>query len=190
MPQDSDIIVIGCGNVLFKDDGYGPIVINILQKVLNDESDYYDPAITDFVDNEFNKEILKEINEKVEGKTLPDGVQFVDGGTAAPTNFFPLYTDYNWKKLIVVDVVEFDGEPGTVDIFDPSVMQQGKYDNPHGMTVEDPLREISQSNCEVVIVGCKPAEIPTPDIDMGLTEPVERAIPKTIDIILKEIGVK
>ena len=108
MPYDSDIIVIGCGNVLFKDDGYGPIVINILQKVLNDESDYYDPAITDFVDNEFNKEILKEINEKVEGKTLPDGVQFVDGGTAAPTNFFPLYTDYNWKKLIVVDVVEFE----------------------------------------------------------------------------------
>ena len=44
--------------------------------------------------------------------------------------------------------------------------------------------------CEVVVVGCKPAEIPTPDVDMGLTEPVEKAIPKTIDIILNEIGVK
>jgi coenzyme F420 hydrogenase subunit delta len=189
MPYDSDIIVIGCGNVLFKDDGYGPIVINILQKIFNDQNDYYDPAITDFVDNEFDKEILNEISEKVEGKTLPDGVQFVDGGTAAPTNFFPLYEDYDWKKLVVVDVVEFDGEPGTVDTFDPSVMQHGKYDNPHGMTVEDPLHEISQK-CEVVIVGCKPAEIPTPDIDMGLTQPVEKAIPKTIDIILNEIGVK
>ena len=189
MPYDSDVIVIGCGNVLFKDDGYGPIVINILQKLFNDQNDYYDPAITDFVDNDFDKEILKQIEEKVDGITLPDGIQFVDGGTAAPTNFFPLYEEYDWKKLIVVDVVEFNDEPGTVEIFDPSVMQQGKYDNPHGMTVEDPLREISQK-CEVVIVGCKPAEIPTPDIDMGLTEPVERAIPKTIDLILKEIGVK
>jgi len=189
MPYDSDIIVIGCGNVLFKDDGYGPVVINILQKVFNDKKDYYDPAVTDFVDNEFDKEILKQIGGKVEGITLPDSIQFVDGGTAAPTNFFPLYTEYDWKKLIVVDVVEFNAEPGTVDIFDPSVMQKGKYDNPHGMTVEDPLQEISQK-CEVVIVGCKPAEIPTPDIDMGLTEPVEKAIPKTIDIILKEIGVK
>ena len=29
---DSDIIIIGCGNILFKDDGFGPILINILQK--------------------------------------------------------------------------------------------------------------------------------------------------------------
>ena len=189
MPYDSDIIVIGCGNVLFKDDGYGPIVINILQKYFNDEKDYYDPAVTDFVDNEFDKDVLKEIEEKVKGVKLPEGVQFIDGGTAAPTNFFPLYDQYDWKKLIVVDVVEFNDEPGTVELFDPNSMQKGKYDNPHGMTVEEPLQEISQK-CEVVIVGCKPAEIPTPDIDMGLTEPVERAIPKTIDLILKEIGVK
>ena len=189
MPYDSDIIVIGCGNILFKDDGYGPVVINVLQKYLNDTNDYYDPAVTSYVDDEFDKEILNEIEEKFEGITLPDRVQFIDGGTAAPTNFFPLYEEYDWKKLIVVDVVEFNAEPGTVEIFDPEVMQKGKYDNPHGMTVEDPLREIAQK-CEVVIVGCKPAEIPTPDVDMGLTEPVEKAVPKAIDIILKEIGVK
>ena len=189
MPYDSDIIIIGCGNVLFKDDGYGPVVINILQKCFDDKKDYYDPAITSYVEDEFDKGILNQIENTIEGVTLPDNIQFVDGGTAAPTNFFPLYSDYDLKKLIVVDVVEFDAEPGTVDVFDPNVMQKGKYDNPHGMTVEDPLREIAQT-CEVVIVGCKPAEIPTPDIDMGLTEPVMKAIPKTIDIILKEIGVK
>ena len=91
--------------------------------------------------------------------------------------------------MIVIDVVEFNAEPGTVDTFDPNIMKIGKYDNPHGMTVEEPLQKISEK-CEVVVVGCKPAEIPTPDIDMGLTEPVEKAIPEAIDIILKEIGVK
>ena len=89
----------------------------------------------------------------------------------------------------MLDVVEFDAEPGTVDSFDPMIMEKGKYDNPHGLTVEEPLQEIAQK-CEVVVVGCKPALIPTPDVDVGLTEPVEKAIPKAIDIILKEIGVK
>ena len=189
MPYDSDIIVIGCGNILFKDDGFGPIVINILQKYANDKNDYYDPAVTAYVEDEFDKDVLAQIKEKFEGIELPERIQFIDGGTAAPVNFFPLYEDYDWKKLIVIDVVEFDAEPGVVDTFDPTIMKIGKYDNPHSMTVEEPLQKIAEK-CEVVVVGCKPKEIPTPDIDMGLTEPVEKAIPKTIDLILKEIGVK
>ena len=189
MPYDSEIIVVGCGNVLFKDDGFGPVVINILQKFAEDKNDYYDPAVTDYVENEFDRDVLNQIKEKFENIELPNSIQFVDGGTAAPTNFFPLYNEYNWKKLIVIDVVEFDAEPGCVEVFDPNIMQKGKYDNPHGMTVEEPLQEISKK-CEVVVVGCKPALIPTPDVDLGLTEPVIKAIPKTIDLILKEIGVK
>ena len=189
MPYDSDIIVVGCGNILFKDDGFGPILINILQKYFDDKNDYYDPIVTSYVEDEFDKDILSQIQEKFEAITLPDGVQFVDGGTAAPSNFFPLYDQYDWKKLIVIDVVEFNAEPGTIEVFDPNVMQIGKYDNPHGMTVEEPLQKISQK-CEVVVVGCKPKEIPTPDVDMGLSEPVEKAVPKAIDIVLNEIGVK
>jgi coenzyme F420 hydrogenase subunit delta len=189
MPYHSDIIVVGCGNILFKDDGFGPILINLLQKYFNDQNDYYDPIVTSYVEDEFDKDVLNQIQEKFEGISLPDGVQFVDGGTAAPSNFFPLYEQYDWKKLIVIDVVEFNAEPGTVEVFDPNVMQIGKYDNPHGMTVEEPLQKISEK-CEVVVVGCKPKEIPTPDVDMGLTEPVEKAVPEAIDIILNEIGVK
>ena len=41
MPYDSEIIVIGCGNILFKDDGFGPVVINILQKYSNDKNDIH-----------------------------------------------------------------------------------------------------------------------------------------------------
>ena len=58
------------------------------------------------MEDEFDKDILSQIQEKFEAITLPDGVQFVDGGTAAPSNFFPLYDQYDWKKLIVIDVVE------------------------------------------------------------------------------------
>ncbi|MDO5823139.1 hydrogenase maturation protease [Methanobrevibacter sp.] len=189
MPYDSDIIVIGCGNILFKDDGFGPILINLLQKYFNDKNDYYDPAVTSYVEEEFDGDVLNIIKGKFNGLTLPDGVQFIDGGTAAPMNFFPLYNEYDWKKLIVIDVVESNAEPGTVGVFDPNAMQVGKYDNPHGMTVEEPLQKIAEK-CEVVIVGCKPECIPTPDVEVGLSESVEKAIPEAIDIILNEIGVK
>ena len=53
MPYDSEIIVIGCGNILFKDDGFGPVVINLLQKYCNDHNDFYDPAVTSYVFIEF-----------------------------------------------------------------------------------------------------------------------------------------
>ena len=105
MPYDSDIIVIGCGNILFKDDGFGPIVINLLQKYFNDKNDYYDPAVTSYVEDEFDKDVLTQIKAKFEDVTLPEGVQFIDGGTAAPTNFFPLYTEYDWKKLILMLII-------------------------------------------------------------------------------------
>ena len=67
MPYDSDVIIIGCGNILFKDDGFGPILINILQKYFDDKNDYYDPAVTAYVEDEFDKEVLSEIQEKFEG---------------------------------------------------------------------------------------------------------------------------
>ena len=101
---------------------------------------------------------------------------------------FSLPDEY-WKKVIVIDVVEFDAEPGTVKIFSPYDMPRGKYENVHSWPVEEPLHELAK-DCEVIIVGCKPQEISSPDVEMGLTEPVEKAIPEAMDIILKEIGVK
>ena len=78
MPYDSDIIVIGCGNILFKDDGFGPIVINILQKYANDKNDYYDPAVTAYVEDEFDKGVLAQIKEKFEGIATCDFAYFSD----------------------------------------------------------------------------------------------------------------
>lgn len=34
MPYNAETIVVGCGNTLFKDDGFGPIVVNILENIL------------------------------------------------------------------------------------------------------------------------------------------------------------
>lgn len=156
MPYDAETLVVGCGNVLFKDDGFGPTVIHKLEEYFED-------------------------------KEMPDETMFIDAGTGA-THFIFSLPDEKWKKVIVVDVVEFNAEPGTVKIFSPFDMPKGSYENAHTWPVEEPLHDLSE-HCEVIIVGCKPGEISAPDVVMGLTDPVKNAIPKAMDIILKEIGV-
>ena len=157
MPYDAGRLVVGCGNVLFKDDGFGPMVIHALE-------DY-------FKENDIEK---------------PEDTQFIDAGTGA-THFIFSMPDENWKKVIVVDVVEWNAEPGTLKIFSPYDMPKGKYENAHTWPVEEPLHDLADRGIEVVIVGCKPAEITAPDVEMGLTEPVEAAIPKAIEMILNEL---
>ena len=157
MPYDAGRLVVGCGNVLFKDDGFGPMVIHALE-------DY-------FKENDIEK---------------TEDTQFIDAGTGA-THFIFSMPDDNWKKVIVVDVVEWNAEPGTLKIFSPYDMPKGKYENAHTWPVEEPLHDLVDMGIEVVIVGCKPAEITAPDVDMGLTEPVEAAIPKAIEMILNEL---
>ena len=149
MPYDAGRLVVGCGNVLFKDDGFGPMVIHALE-------DYF-----------------KENDIK-----MPQDTQFIDAGTGA-THFIFSMPDDNWKKVIVVDVVEWNAEPGTLKIFSPYDMPKGKYENAHTWPVEEPLHDLVDMGIEV--------EITAPDVDMGLTEPVEAAIPKAIEMILNEL---
>ncbi|RBQ22881.1 hypothetical protein ALNOE001_14690 [Candidatus Methanobinarius endosymbioticus] len=156
MPYDAETLVVGCGNILFKDDGFGPEVINALEDYFKD-------------------------------KEMPNDIMLIDAGTGA-THFIFTLPNESWKKLIVVDVVEFDAEPGTLKLFSPYDMPRGAYENVHSWPVEEPLHDLAEK-IEVIIVGCKPKEISAPEVDMGLSEPVKDAIPKAIEMILKEIGV-
>lgn len=79
MPYDAEILVVGCGNILFKDDGFGP-------------------------------EVIKALEEYFKDREKPDNVMFIDAGTGGPHFVFSLPHE-EWKKMIVVDVVEFNAEP-------------------------------------------------------------------------------
>jgi coenzyme F420 hydrogenase subunit delta len=158
MPYSAETLVVGCGQILFKDDGFGPNVIKALEDHFAD-------------------------------KDMPEDTMFIDAGMSSVYYIFTL-PDEKWKKIIVADIVEFDAEPGTVKIFSPFDIQiKEKYQDAHASSVSEPLQDLANKGIEVIIVGCKPAEISTPDVEMGLTKPVQEAIPKAIDLILKEIGV-
>jgi coenzyme F420 hydrogenase subunit delta len=156
MPYDAEILVVGCGNILFKDDGFGP-------------------------------EVIKALEEYFKDREKPDNVMFIDAGTGGPHFVFSLPHE-EWKKMIVVDVVEFNAEPGTLRKFDVTEIPKGSYENMHTWPVSQPLHELSEK-IDVVVIGCKPKEISAPNVEMGLTPPVKEAVPRAIQMILKEIGV-
>jgi coenzyme F420 hydrogenase subunit delta len=156
MAFDAEILVVGCGNILFKDDGFGP-------------------AVTEAMEEQFK-----------EGD-LPDNVMILDAGTGGPHYIFSLPNEL-WKKLIIVDIVEFGAEPGTLRTFDVSELPEGSYENVHSWPVSQPLHELSETY-EVIVIGCQPESVSAPDVELGLTKNVEDAIPKAIKMILKEIGV-
>ena len=49
MPYDAGRLVVGCGNVLFKDDGFGPMVIHAIEDYFK-ENDIEMPEDTQFID--------------------------------------------------------------------------------------------------------------------------------------------
>lgn len=155
MPYNVETLVVGCGNVLFKDDGFGSVVVEELKKYFEENS-------------------------------LPDQTMIIDGGTGAPYHLFT-FPEECWKKVIVIDSIEFGGNPGEVKILTPDEVPFGRYENPHARPGEHLLKELN-NRCEVMIVACQPKEVPKYDIDMGLTTDVKEAVPKAINIILNEIG--
>ncbi|MDO5848673.1 MAG: coenzyme F420-reducing hydrogenase, FrhD protein [Methanobrevibacter sp.] len=155
MPYNVETLVVGCGNILYKDDGFGSTVIEELKKYFQENS-------------------------------LPDKTEIVDGGTGASYHIFT-FPETCWKKVIVVDAIDFGGEPGEIRILKPEETPLGRYENPHARPGEHLLSEL-EKECEVKIIGCQPKDVPIIDIDMGLTTEIEEAIPEAINIILKEIG--
>lgn len=156
MAFDAEILVIGCGNILFEDDGFGPAVTVALEEHFKD-------------------------------KELPENVMIIDAGTGGPYYVFSIPNEI-WKKLIIVDIVDFGAEPGTIRIFDVNELPEGSYENVHSWPVNQPLHELNDK-VEILVIGCQPESVSAPDVKLGLTKSVEDAIPETIQIILNEIGV-
>jgi len=187
-PFHSEILVVGIGGVLSKDDAFGPTVIKSLELYLKKGSINKEDITPEFEDI-FTEDLISSLNNYFDGKdiTIPENVQLIDGGTSSTFHIFSLPDEY-WKKVIVVDVVGFNAEPGTIKLFDIFEIPEVKYLDAHvGPT--NTLRDLAEKQCEVVVIGCRPKEIPENEILCGLTEPVEKAIPEAIDYILNEIGV-
>ena len=148
------VLVLGCGNILLGDDGFGPAVI----KHLASRDD------------------------------LPDHVCFLDVGTSARKILFDvILSERRPARLIVVDAMDFGGEPGTVSRLDLDAIPENKTDDfsLHQIPTSNLLRELRDlCKVELVIIVCQPANIPE-EVSPGLSEPAKDAVPRAADAVLK-----
>jgi coenzyme F420 hydrogenase subunit delta len=146
-----EIVVVGCGNPLFGDDGFGPAVIEELQKL-----------------------------------QLPDNVKVIDAGLGAPHFIFTLLDVETTRKLVIIDIADFGVEPGSVTILPVEALPPGSYRDVHSWDLTEPLHRLKDS-IDITVIACQPKSVA--EFEMELTEEVKRAIPKAVQIVLKEIGV-
>ena len=149
-----EIVIAGCGNPLFADDGFGPAVIEEMEKL-----------------------------------QLPDNVMIQDAGLGGPHFIFTLLDPEVTKKLVIVDIADFGAEPGQITKFRPEDLPPGAYRDAHSWDLTEPLQRI-KDQIEVTIIGVQPARVTAPEFELGLTEELQKAIPKTIRVILETIGVE
>lgn len=153
-----EVIIAGVGNELFGDDGFGPAVIRALSKY-----------------------------------ELPDNVKAMDVGLGGPHLVFSMIDPEETKKLIIVDCMDFGGKPGDLTKIPADLLPEGRqerYMDAHSGNLLDPIGRL-KGKMDIIILGCQPAYIPAPDSEefaLELSPEVQGAIPKTVNIILKEIG--
>ena len=149
----SEIVIAGCGNPLFADDGFGPAVI-----------------------------------EEMQNLQLPDNVTIIDAGLGGPHFIFTLLDPEVTKKLIIIDIADYGAEPGSITKLRVEDLPPGAYRDAHSWDLAEPLQRI-KDQIEVTIVGVQPARVTAPEFELGLSEELQKAIPKAIRVILEIIGV-
>lgn len=147
----SEIVVAGCGNPLFADDGFGPAVV----------------------------ERLKELE-------LPENVTVVDAGLGGPHFIFTLLNPESTKTLIIVDIADFRGEPGELRWLSVNELPVGSYRDAHSWDLAEPLQFI-KDDIRIRILACQKKYVSAPEMVIGITDEVQRAIPEAVSKILKEI---
>jgi coenzyme F420 hydrogenase subunit delta len=148
-----EIVIAGCGNPLFADDGFGSAVVEELQKL-----------------------------------TLPDNVRAIDAGLGGPHFIFTLLDPEVTKKLVIIDIADFGAEPGSIAKFRVEDLPPGSYRDAHSWDLTEPLQRLNDK-IDITVIGCQPKRVTDPDMEIGLSDEVSKAIPRTVRIVLETIGV-
>ena len=123
--------------------------------------------------------------ERMRGISLPDDVELVDGGTAG-ADLLDVLAER--QKVIVIDAVQADCEPGTLLRFtaDDLVRPDGVGMSLHELGLGEALTMTRQLGCapkEVVVFGIEPKDL---RCGLELSEEVVASIPKVVEWVLAE----
>ena len=147
------ILVAGVGNIFLGDDAFGSEVARLLMQ-----------------------------------RALPAEVQVRDYGTCSYDLAYAMMEDYD--ATILVDATSQGQLPGTVYLIEPDLNELDKMDGAvadgHGMTPVSVLQMMRKLGCRprrLYLVGCEPAVLKSDDGVLGLSESVQAAVPRAIEMI-------
>jgi hydrogenase maturation protease len=136
-------------------------------------------------DDGFGVEVVK----RLAGRELPEGVEVVDFGIRGLDLAYALQKDY--ELVVFVDATPRGGEPGTVYLIEPEIVEDGKVSlDTHGM---DPIKVIKLSRAlgakpiRTLVVGCEPQVVVSgedyDDMLMELSESVRAAVEEAVKLV-------
>jgi hydrogenase maturation protease len=125
--------------------------------------------------------------EQMQKIHLPDDVELVDGGTAG-ADLLDVLAER--QKVIVIDAVQADCEPGSVLRFTVNdlVRPDGVGMSLHELGLGEALKMTRQLGCEpreVVVFGIKPKDI---GCGLELSEEIAASVLRIVELVLAEIA--
>lgn len=123
------------------------------------------------------------VAQKLGGRTLPQAVEVRDFGIRGMDLAYALGEGY--QTAILIDAVHRGGAPGTLFVIEPDHEDEVSY--PHDSHQMNPLavlqlaRALGPLPSRILIVGCEPDSLSSPD----LTPPVAAAVDRAADMVLE-----
>jgi hydrogenase maturation protease len=137
-----------------------------------------------FGDDAFGCEVVRQLLER----PVPAGVTIRDFGIRSYDLAYAMMDGPD--VTIFIDATPRGEPPGTVSLISPDLNSldniSGEVFNAHSMNpvrVLQLIRSLGGQPGRLYLVGCEPAVLETEDGAMGLTQPVEAAIPKAVEMI-------
>jgi coenzyme F420 hydrogenase subunit delta len=125
--------------------------------------------------------------EKLRNFPLPSNVKVLDAGTSGPDLVFPLLDLTITRTLIIVDIIDFGGLPGSIArIHLTDLPGDAIGDAIPGGLIQSLFRMRDQ--VEITIFGCQPFDVSYPEFRLGLSREVAEAIPEVIREIIYQIS--
>lgn len=164
MPEylEKETLILGCGNILLADDGFGFAVVQRLNE-------------------------LKESTPKLKS----ENVGIIDAGTGASHFILSLIDEESKvKKVIITDIIDYGLKPGEMTKLYPEDLPKiPKYHiDAHDMPLAGMLNDIhDRYGIEVVVIGCQYKYLSAPDVCVELSDEVTAAIDKAVEMVLEEL---
>ena len=123
---------------------------------------------------------------KLAKKRLPDYVEILDGGTSG-ADLLDIIADR--EKVVFIDAVDADVEPGTIFKFTPADLDESGSVmlSLHQLGIAQTIHMAGHLNCapkEAVIIGVKPYEL---SAGIGISKKMKKIVPRLLDAVMQEI---